>query len=151
MTGGARFSRWRKPGARRSVHLFAAPLLWTLVGGMLVHRGWAWMGQGSGRLLIVVALALGTLKSLLILDGMARRSIRRIILLQDGTCLGAVYSWQTWLLVALMAAAGFFLRWAGHPGPLLGMIYCAIGWSLCLSSRLGWRQWIQWVRNNEIA
>lgn len=140
-----------KPGVPRAVHLFAAPFLWTLVGGLMLIRGWGWLGSGNGRWLILVALALGTLKSLLVLDNMARRSINRIILFKDGTCLGAVYSWKTWLLVVLMMAAGFLLRWAGHPGPILGMLYCAVGWSLCLSSRLGWLQWVRLLRGNEIA
>lgn len=99
------FSRLSKPGVPRSVHLFAAPFLWTVVGCMLLFRGWGWLGPGSGRLLIIVSGLLGTLKSLLVLDNMARRSIRRIVLFKDGTCLGAVYSWKSWLLVGLMIGA----------------------------------------------
>jgi hypothetical protein len=99
----------------------------------------------------VVAGVLGTLKSLLILDKTARRSIQRIILLKDGTCLGAVYSWKTWLLVLVMMIAGVILRKVTQPGPIIGTLYCAIGWALCFSSRLGWYQWFKLVRNHEIA
>lgn len=133
---------WVKPGVPRLVHLFVAPLVWTLVGGLLMVRGWAWLGTGQGRWWLLVAIALGSLKSLLILDRVARKSIQRLIHFQDGTCLGAIYSWQSWLLVVLMMATGFLLRRFGHPGQGMGILYCAVGWSLCFSSRLGWQQWL---------
>lgn len=132
---------WVKPGVPRAVHLFVAPLVWTLVGGSLMVRGWSWLGSGQGRWWLLVAIALGSLKSLFILDRVARKSIQRLIHFQDGTCLGAIYSWQSWLLAALMMVAGLLLRRFGHPGQLAGTLYCAVGWSLCLSSRLGWMQW----------
>ena len=132
-------------------HLFAAPFLWTAIGCLLMYRGWGWLDPGRGRVLIAVAGVLGTLKSLLILDAVARRSIQRILLLKDGTCLGAVYSWKTWLLVALMMTSGILIRRITLPGPFIGTLYCAIGWSLCFSSRLGWHQWFLLLKNNEIA
>lgn len=141
-----------KPGVPRAVHLFAAPFLWTGIGCLLMYRGWGWLDPGRGRLLILVAGVLGTLKSLLILDKTARRSIRRIIQFKDGTCLGAVYSWKTWLLVALMMASGILMRRLTQPGPVIGTLYCAIGWALFFSSRLGWLQWFRLLnKNNEIA
>jgi len=130
-----------KPGVPRSVHLFAAPFLWTLIGGFLMARGWGWFEPGRGKLLFLAAILLGTLKSLFILDKVARRSLRRIIRFQDNTCLGAVYSWKTWLLVLLMMTAGIVLRSFTQPGPYIATLYAAVGWSLCLSSRLGWRAW----------
>ena len=151
MAGMKLLAPFCKPGVPRTAHLFAAPFLWTCIGCLLMFRGWGWIGPGRGRGLILVAAVLGTFKSLLILDGVARRSIQRIILFKDGTCLGAVYSWKTWLLVALMMIAGVVLRQVAAPGPLLGTLYCAIGWSLCFSSRLGWWQWFRSIRNNEIA
>jgi hypothetical protein len=132
-----------KPGVSRSVHLFAAPFLWTAIGGLLLYRGWGWLVPGQGRLLILAAGFLGTLKSVFILDRIARRSLDRIVLFKDGTCLGAVYSWKTWLLVFLMMTAGFVIRKITQPGPVIGTLYCAIGWSLCLSSRFGWQQWFR--------
>lgn len=139
------------PGVSRSVHLFAAPFLWTAVGCVLMVRGFAWLDPGRGRLLLLVALLVGTLKSLLVLDRMAARAVERIARFGDRTCLGAVYSWRTWLLVLGMIAAGALLRRSPLPGPLLGTLYLAVGWSLCLSSRVGWRQWRTLSRNNGIA
>ena len=116
-----------------------------------MFRGGGWLDPGSGRLWLLVAIVLGTFKSLLILDKVARRSLARIILFKDGTCLGAVYSWKTWLLVVLMMTAGLILRRVTQPGPVIGVLYCAIGWALCLSSRLGWEQWIRLLRNHAIT
>lgn len=132
---------WAKPGVPRLVHLFVAPLLWTLIGGFLMVRGWLWLGSGHGRWWLVLAIVLGSLKSLFILDRVARKSIARLVRFQDGTCLGAIYSWQSWMLVVLMMVSGFLLRRFGHPGQGIGILYCAVGWSLCFSSRLGWKQW----------
>jgi hypothetical protein len=140
-----------KPGVSRKVHLFAAPFLWTAIGGLLMFRGWGWLDPGRGRMLLLVAGILGTLKSFVILDKTARRSLQRIILLKDGTCLGAVYSWKTWLLVLLMMATGIVIRTVTQPGPIIGTLYCSIGWALCFSSRLGWYQWFKLLRNHEIA
>nr|WP_321468331.1 hypothetical protein [uncultured Desulfobulbus sp.] len=144
----SKFSQLVKPGVPRSVHLFAAPFLWTVIGCILMVRGYWWMSPGHGRWLIVPALLLGTLKSMVILDKVARKAIQRIILFKDGTCLGAIYSWKSWLMVAMMMTAGLIIRWVGHPGQWTGMLYCAIGWALCCSSRLGWARWYD-LRNAE--
>ncbi|MBV5319250.1 MAG: hypothetical protein JZU50_15780 [Desulfobulbaceae bacterium] len=144
-------SRGYKPGVPRAVHLFAAPFLWTVIGCMLMARGWSWLDPGRGRLLMLAAGCLGTLKSWLILDKVSRRSIQRLVHFKDGTCLGAVYSWKTWLLVGLMMTVGFALRCVTQPGPYIGTIYCAIGWSLCFSSRLGWQEWYKLFKNNELT
>jgi hypothetical protein len=136
-----------KPGVNRRVHLFAVPLLWTVVGAYLLVRGWDWIGPGKDRWLVLLAFALGTVKSLLILDKTARRSLSRIIRFRDGTCLGAVYSWKTWLLVFLMMGSGILLRRYFTPGAVIGTIYAAVGWALLYSSRLGWREWFRWKKN----
>lgn len=140
-----------KPGVNRSVHLFIAPLLWTAIGCMLMIRGWAWLGSTSRLWLLVVAVAFGSLKSLVILDTTARHSIQRIVAFKDGTCIGAVYSWKTWLLVALMMATGIAIRKLTEPGLVVGTIYVAVGWALVFSSRLGWLAWVKLIINDEIA
>ena len=134
-----------KPGVPRAAHLFAAPCLWTVIGVMLMVRGWHWLHPGLGKLLALVGILLGTLKALLLLDKTAHRSLQRIILFKDGTCLGAVYSWRTWSLVFLMMVLGIAARLLIQPGPIMGTIYCAVGWALCFSSRLGWREWFNLV------
>jgi hypothetical protein len=135
-----------KPGVSRAVHLFAAPFLWTAIGTMLMVRGFNWIGPGPGRWLVVPAVLAGTAKSMLVLDKTAKKSLARIMELDDNTCIGAVYSWKTWLLVGLMMAAGITMRKLTDPGMVIGTLYMAIGWALFLSSRHGWLQWLQWVR-----
>ena len=131
-----------KPGASRTTHLFAAALLWTVVGIMLLFRGW---GFCNGAVIpVFIGLLVGLAKSLLVLDRSALKSIDRILRLHDGACLGAVYSWTTWLLVALMAASGILIRLFWTPGQVTGAIYIAIGWALLFSSRHGW--WFWWQR-----
>jgi len=135
-----------KPGVSRSVHLFAAPFLWTSIGLMLMVRGFGWIGPGPARWLVLLALVLGTLKSLFVLDRAARKCLQRIKDMDDNTCIGAVYSWKTWLLVALMMAFGITMRTLTEPGMVIGTLYVAIGWALLFSSRHGWLQWLQWIR-----
>ena len=94
---------------------------------MLMFRGWRWLGDNPHIFILLAAFALGTLKSVLLLDRITRRAIHRIRHFNDNTCLGAVYSWKSMLT-----------RYFWKPGPELGALYLAIGWSLLLSSRLGW-------------
>jgi hypothetical protein len=72
----------------------------------------------------------------------ARRSLDRILRLADGTCLGAVYSVKTWLVVVLMMVTGYALRHSTLPKSLLGFAYVAIGWALFMSSRQAWFSWV---------
>ncbi len=127
-----------KPGVSRQVHLFAAPFFWSFVGIMLMLRGWYWLGTNSRLLLAAGAIALGTLKSFFMLDKVARRSLYRIQHFGEKTCLGAVYSWKSWLLVLAMIVIGVAVRHLFSPNPLLGLLYFAIGWGLLFSSRIGW-------------
>ncbi len=113
---------------------------------MLMVRGFNWIGPGMSRWLVLLSLGLGTTKSLLVLDRTARKSLQRIMELDDNTCIGAVYSWKTWLLVALMMTFGITMRRLTEPGMVIGTLYMAIGWALFFSSRHGWLQWLQWIR-----
>ncbi|CAG37483.1 hypothetical protein [Desulfotalea psychrophila] len=133
-----------KPGVKRKVHLAVAAMLWTFMGVFLFYRGMSYIEKGhSSYLIIILAIISGSLKSYLILDRAARRSIQRILLLNDGTCLGAVYSWKTWGLVFCMAFMGILLRMSLLPSSYLAFFCCTIGWSLFFSSRYGWRAWLQ--------
>lgn len=138
-----------KPGVNRRVHLFAAALLWTVIGTILVIRGWGWINPAENGWFIAAGLLAGTLKSVFILDRTARRTVERITKMRDGTCLGAVYSWKTWILVAVMVTGGVLLRTFFEPGRYTGTLYVAIGWALLLSSRYGWLQWSRRLNSND--
>mgnify|MGYP000156938456 CR=1 FL=1 len=137
-----------KPGVSRTAHLFAASFFWTVAGSILMIRGWFWIGSGKARWLVLLALAAGSVKSRFVLDKTAGKILRRISGMEDGTCIGAVFSWKTWLLVGLMMAAGISLRIFFHPGMVIGTLYMAIGWALFLSSRNAWLMWFRRVHHN---
>lgn len=130
-----------KPGVPRQTHLFMAALLWTVVGGGLMVRGTIMLTGGDNNLYFPVGILIGTLKSLFILDKTAKNSIDRIQRLADGSCLGAVYSIRTWLLVVVMMSLGYVLRNSGVSPTILGTLYITIGWALLFSSRFAWVVW----------
>ena len=108
-------------------------------------RGWGWIEPGKTRWLVLLAIGIGTAKSVFVLDKTARRGVQRIINFADGTCLGAVYSWKTWMLVGLMMAFGITMSKLTEPGVTLGTLYMAIGWALFFSSRHAWVQWLKGI------
>lgn len=115
-----------------------AALLWSSIGVMLMVRGGlAVIGSGQEWLLVVALLA-GTFKSRVILDRVAVKNIGRIIGKGEYSCLGGVYSWKTWVLVAAMIATGRLLRASALQVWLVGLLYVAVGWSLAWSSRKAW-------------
>lgn len=104
-------------------------------------RGATLLMATDRRWILLPAFLLGTLKSFLLLDTTAQKGVLRILELADGTCLGAVYSIRTWLLILAMIGGGTLLRRSGLPSELLGGLYAAIGWALLFSSRHAWLAW----------
>lgn len=140
----SRLSRF-KPGVQRKTHLLAAAILWTCIGIMLMTRGTVWLLAVDLTYLALPAILLGFLKSQFILDKTAAKSIDRILLLRDGTCLGAIYSKMTWLLVFGMMGMGIVLRNSQFPRQILAVVYITVGWALFWSSRKGWLAWYRAV------
>ena len=98
--------------------------------------------------LVLAALGLGTAKSVAVMDGTAKRGVQRIDNLKDGTCLGAVYTWKTWLLAGSMMGLGITMRRLMEPGPAIGILSMGIGWALFFSSRHPWDQWLKYRQGN---
>ena len=118
--------------------MLLAALLWSLIGLMLIARGvLATIGTGY-EWLIAIAAIIGVAKSLAVLDRVAVKNMVRIFEKGEYSCLGGVYSWKTWLLVATMVIIGKLLRSSSLPTWLVGTIYVAVGWSLLWSSRKAW-------------
>ena len=133
-----------KPGVARKVHVLSAALLWTAIGGLLLYRGISYLLPSGEFWLGGVGVAAGTIKSLLILGRSALKGLERIKKFSNNTCIGAVYSWKTWLVVLAMITMGMMMRKASLPEPLIGTVCIAIGWALVFSSRHAWITWQQW-------
>ncbi len=128
-----------KPAAPARIHHLAAAVAWMLVGSILVGVGVYW-ARGSGHSLLYIAAASGAglFKGRFVLDKTARRTVRRIEERGDGRCLGGFFSYKSWILVAVMAAAGRILRSGIVSTFIVALIYAAVGTALAYSSRLFW-------------
>ena len=129
-----------KPGASVRLHYIIAAAIWSIVGLLLLARGCAFLLEANKIWLVLPAIAIGTFKSIFLLDRSARKNSARLALREDGSCLGGIYSIKMWLLIGVMILMGCLLRALGLPPELLGVLYAAIGWSLFLSSRLLWNR-----------
>ena len=138
-----RFSKF-KPGASPKTHLFCASALWTVIGLFLIYRGISYLYPDYLLPLSILGIILGSLKSYLVLKKAASRGVERIKRFGDNTCIGAVYSWRTWLLVLGMMLLGVMLRMSPIPPAIIGTVCIAIGWALLFSSRYPWQQWLSW-------
>lgn len=134
----------RKPGASLRTHHRLAASIWSLVGILLMTRGGLFLYTAGRLWLFLPAVAVGTAKSLFLLDKAARKNLLRLGGKEDGACLGGVYSLKMWGLVAVMMTAGILLRRSGLPGEWIGTLYVAIGWALFFSSRLLWQRAIHY-------
>jgi len=129
-----------KPGASLRTHHLLAASIWSLIGLLLMARGYSFLRAVSQVWLFLPAVLAGTCKSLLLLDKSARRNLARLSTKADGACLGGVYSLKMWGLVVMMILLGWLLRHSGLASELIGTIYVAIGWALFFSSRLLWQR-----------
>lgn len=127
-----------KPGVNRRAHLILSALLWTVVGVILMCRGGVWLSLEKKFYYIIPAIFVGTVKTLFVLDKSAKKSIERILKLADGSCLGAVYSIKTWMLIISMICLGFIIRGLNIPREIIGGLYITIGWALFFASRSAW-------------
>lgn len=137
-----------KPGGKRKTHILLSACLWTVIGVLLLTKGFyriSLVTLPPITVAIIVALAAtsGVLKSYFVLDKAANKSIERILAFKDDTCLGAVYSIKTWLLVLCMMGMGALLRNSTLPVILLVFIYITVGSSLLISSRFAWMLWFK--------
>lgn len=132
-----------KPVASSRLQLLLAGVIWSTVGMGLISVGTYWVVGTSDHIigLLAISLCLGLGKSLLVLDRVARRIIKRIELRGEGRCLASFYSLRVWVLVIIMMLMGRILRGAGISYSLLGLIYAAVGTSLLMSSRTIWLAW----------
>ena len=67
-------------------------------------------------------------------SNVAKKNIERLSQFQDKVCFFAFQAWKSYLIIAVMAAMGAFLRHSPIPKQYLAVIYLAIGGALILSS-----------------
>jgi hypothetical protein len=139
-------SNWvdrHKPAAAMRTQLMLAWLMWAIVGSVLAVVGARWLWESAPVAAPWVAagcVAVGAIKSRLVLDRAARRVAGRILARGDGRCLGGFLSLRTWGLVVLMMVGGRLLRSTLAHG-IVGPLYIAVGTALFLSSRISWLAW----------
>ncbi|MDX9894965.1 MAG: hypothetical protein RBS34_05955 [Desulfofustis sp.] len=121
-----------------TVHLLCAALLWSGAGIFLLVRGIILLKNDEYVWLIGAGVLLGLIKSRMILDRVARDGVARIAGFTGTICIGAVYSWKTWLLVLAMMVFGIALRRLQVTPLLVGGICVAVGSALVYSSRFAW-------------
>ena len=139
-----------KPGVGRRTHVLLAALLWTGIGLFLILRGIT-LALGFTFLWPVwTGLFVGTIKSVFILDQAAYGGLDRIKRFADNTCIGAVYSWKTWILVLGMMIFGICLRRLDLAPEMRSVVCSAIGWALMFSSRHAWKLWLTWKTTSQI-
>jgi hypothetical protein len=136
--------RW-KPRAGGRTQLLLAGAMWSVVGALLLGFGTVWtleaLGDGAGSLALILGVLAGLAKGRYVLDRAAGRITDRIARRGDGRCLGGFLSWRSWLLVAVMSAAGRLLRGGLVSHAIVGPLYAAVGAGLLYSSRVPWRRW----------
>jgi membrane-associated PAP2 superfamily phosphatase len=132
-----------KPVASSRLQLLLAGLMWSMVGVGLICVGTYWVLSTSSYSIgfLAISLCIGLGKSLLILDRVASRIVKRIELRGEGRCLVGFYSLRVWAIIIIMMLMGRILRGAGISYSLLGLIYAAVGTSLLMSSRSIWLAW----------
>ncbi len=123
----------------RRTHFFVAGLIWSVVGLILVRKGLSWLVESEQYVLVLPAFLIGMVKSYFILDGAAQKVVDRISAMEESTSLGKVFSFASWLKIMVMIMLGVLLRKSGFSGPIVGTLYCAIGYALIFSSRKSWK------------
>jgi hypothetical protein len=133
-----------KPAASRRVRLGLAAATWTAVGLGLLIAGVHFFVASQRPLhpaFLAAAAAVGLIKALLVLRPAAHRVIGRIQASGDDRCIGGFFSWQTWIVVAVMIAAGVLFRNSHLSRAVVGLVYVAVGVALLSASALPWRAW----------
>ena len=132
------------PRAYPRTRLLTAALVWSAVGFFLFAKGcYLFRGEGLGIVFSTVAtgVALGLLKSRVILDRVARKIIQRIGAKPARACLGGLFSVRNWLLIAVMIVFGRLLGALPIDAGIKTGLYVMVGAGLICSSRLLWNAW----------
>jgi len=133
-----------KPVASIRVQLLLAAAMWLVAAGILGVRGAMWVGDSSSAgWLFLLAIAIGILKSQLLMERVASTAVARILERGCTSCAGGFFSLKSWALILLMVAGGHALRLTEIPRPALGVLYVAVATALLIGDRIYWREAIK--------
>ncbi len=121
--------------------LLLAALTWLVVGVSLVLKGGQILAWAPGWL--AAAFAVGTVKTFLILDKIARRNVQRLNGYSAPIFVGRMFATRTWVIIGLMIVLGRLLRLPVVAPELSGFFSLAVGWGLLAASRLSWQAWFK--------
>ncbi|MHB1341802.1 MAG: hypothetical protein ACYC77_11770 [Coriobacteriia bacterium] len=131
------------PQTGMRTQLISAAAIWLVGSSILLVRGIGYVSMSYWHAWVVAAgLALGVLKSRLLLERVATKAVMRIRLRGRASFLG-FYSLRSWALIALMMGGGITLRQlVVYPSPvgagIMGAVYVGIGTALFLADRVFW-------------
>ncbi len=138
-----------KPAVTRHLLLFVAGIVWAAVGFMLLSLAFSWLSRASDIHIHPFVIA-GVAGALLIHHfgflKIADKNLKRILKMQDRSCLFAFIPWKSYLIIGVMILIGSVLRHSVIPKHCLAVLYIAIGLALVLSSIRYIRVFIQEVR-----
>ncbi len=126
-----------KPAVPRNWLIATAGVMWSAVGVILCLMAYHWLTTVVSKWSIlfgVIGLLLAMVVYYFGFSKIARKNIDRLFQFQDKVCFFAFQAWKSYLIIALMATMGAFLRHSSIPKQYLAVIYLAIGGALILSS-----------------
>lgn len=124
--------------------LLLSGLCWLVMGGFLLFLGSRFMikSEGSDEIKIIflsVALVVGFLKGRFVLIKSVKRQVNRISALSEPIFLKNIYGKGYYILIGLMMALGFSMRYLPFPQYVRGAIDIAIGIALIQGASLFFR------------
>ena len=126
-----------KPAVTNDLLLFIAGVVWAAVGFMLLSLAYSWLSKAS-NIKIYPFVITGVAGALVIHHfgflKIAEKNLKRILEMQDKSCIFAFIPWKSYLIIAIMILMGAVLRHSVIPKHYLAVLYIAIGLALALSS-----------------
>lgn len=138
-----------KPAVANDLLLFIAGIVWAVVGFMLMSLAYGWLSSASN--ISIHPLVIAGVGCALVIHHfgflkIADKNLKRILEMQDKSCLFAFIPWKSYLIIAVMVLLGAVLRHSIIPKHYLAVLYIAIGLALVLSSVRYIRVFIREVR-----
>lgn len=133
------------PRALPRTRLFTAACIWGAVGICLLSRGLLLLPQAPGLTtatgIILGGMLIGGLKSWLVFDKAAASIVTHIRRKPTPACLGGLFSFRNWGLIACMMVLGGIVKRLPISDVIKSTVYILVGTGLIYSSRILWQAW----------